>query len=304
MAEEPVVFKGKDEFQGKVSEILSGWPLYKILEYWTEELTCLLPPLVELYCSSPECEDVTLWETFIKRTPPEDYRGWKSKEYTCRHCKKAKVTYHYVWIEQDPEKKRAGRFFKWGQYPTLSEFVPRELIRRLDLEDLKLYRKSLRCRNQDIGLGAVSYLRRVVENKINQLLDEIATEAHKYRFEEEQLKQLADVKKDWRFSEKIKYASLILPPSLRPGEHNPMDQLHDLASEGLHYLPDEECLELYDRCKPVFEYLFREIDARKRSAEQYKEKLAELASKRTKRTGEGTTNTPPVATPPPSDRPQ
>jgi len=274
---EIAILNSQEEFSAKFADLLANWPLYKTLAYLTSGDFNRPPKLIQVYCPSPECEDDTLWETHISSN--EDYVGWKKVSYTCRHCKTAVITYHYFWI-RPADHNKPRRIYKYGQHPRLPERIPKELMRRLDDEDLELYRASLRCRNQDMGLGAISYLRRVVENKINQILDEIAVEAHKYKFEEQQLQVLEKVKTDWKFSEKIKYASVILPPSLRPGEHNPVDQLHDLASEGLHYRPDGDCLEIYDRCRPVFEYLFREIDARKKSATEYAASLAKLATTR------------------------
>ncbi len=156
--------------------------------------------------------------------------------------------------------------------------------RQLDSTNKDLYQKSVCCKNENMGLAAVAYLRRVVENKINDLLDLIANESRDYHFLESELKKLDEVKKSYRFSDKIEYASLILPPSLRPGGHNPISQLHDLSSEGLHGRPDDECLEIYDAARPVFEYLFREIDLRKQSAAKYAEHLTKLATSRKPKT--------------------
>jgi hypothetical protein len=75
-------------------------------------------------------------------------------------------------------------------------------------------------------------------------------------------------------------AVAILPPSLRPGGHNPIDALHDLVSDGIHRRSEEECIEIFDRVRFVFEYLFREIDARRRSAAEYADSVAKIASKR------------------------
>jgi hypothetical protein len=273
-----------------LADLLANWPLYKVLTFTISnpdvaklQSVYFFPEQIRQYCGNPECETNTIWET--TQDAGYDLTGEKSKTFKCRHCKKSEITFYYLWRRQSIIKEYylPARFQKIGQFPALNELVPRELVKRLDQPDLSLYRKSVSCRNQAQGLGAVAYLRRVVENKINLVLDELAEEATKYGFEVEQLKNLENAKKSWRFSDKIKYASVILPHSLRPGGHNPIDQLHDLASEGVHYLSDDDSLELYDECRPVFEYLFREIDSRKRSAADYAQNLAKLATSRKSR---------------------
>ena len=58
---------------------------------------------------------------------------------------------------------------KIGQNPPLTIHPAKQL--RLDGEDLDLYKKALISRNFSHGIGALSYLRRVVENRMNALLE-------------------------------------------------------------------------------------------------------------------------------------
>jgi hypothetical protein len=272
-----VYFETHDECMMAVADLLANWPLYKKLSFHLKALVQpwqFFPMTLRQYCSSQDCEAVTIWETTPELYPEPLF----VKVYKCRHCKTAEVRFNcYVRAQLE---QRPALIYKWGQLPVLAELIPKELLRCLGQPDLSFYRQSLRCRNQNMGLASISYLRRVVENKINLILDDIAEEASKYGFAADQLKKLDEAKKSWKFSEKIKYASVILPPSLRPGGHNPIDQLHDLASEGVHYLSDDDSLQLYDGCRPVFEYLFREIDARRKSAADYAGHLAKLATTR------------------------
>jgi hypothetical protein len=38
------------------------------------------------------------------------------------------------------------------------------------------------------------------------------------------------------------------------GSPNPIGSLYDLISDGLHERTEEECIEIFDRCKAAFEY--------------------------------------------------
>jgi hypothetical protein len=259
-----------------IAQQLAEAPLYSQVAYTDSSETWLLPDTIALFCEA--CDKETNWETYISRG--SSYRtGFAEKEYTCRNCKTSKINYHYYW------GKAAGGtgtilFFKIGQWPALEERIPRELKKSLDRSDLSLYYKALRCRNQNLGLGSLSYLRRVVEHKINVILDLIAEEAGSIGFASEHLAKLEAIKTKGLFKDKIDLASAILPPSLRPGGHNPIDVLHDLSSEGIHHRSEEECIQIFDRVRSVFEYLFREIDTRKRSAAEYAATVAKIASHR------------------------
>lgn len=48
-----------------------------------------------------------------------------------------------------------------------------------------------------------------------------------------------------------------LPSHPRPKDQpNPIDKLHELTSEGLHSKSEGECIDVFDRVRTVFEYVF------------------------------------------------
>jgi hypothetical protein len=103
---------------------------------------------------------------------------------------------------------------------------------------------------------------------MNDLLD-LLHEAAKDEGSAEELAKIEEVKKSWRFDDKIGYAAGILPRHLRPGGVNPIDKLHDLASDGIHHRTEDECIEIFDSCKTAFEYVFRELDVQIEDAKAY-----------------------------------
>jgi hypothetical protein len=264
----------EDAILSMLAEQLADAPLYTQISYDNASTTRLLPQTISLFCE--QCGKDTNWETTIYSGV--SYRdGFGNKEYVCRNCKNQKMTYHFCWGGSQGGKIL---FFKLGQWPALQERIPNELQRNLDRVSLSLYYKALRSRNQNLGLGALAYLRRVVEDKINSVLDMIAEEAKGVGFAHAEVAKLEATKTSGLFKDKIDLAVAILPPSLRPGGHNPLDALHDLVSDGIHRRSEEECVQIFDRVRFVFEYLFREIDARRRSAAEYADSVAKIASRR------------------------
>jgi hypothetical protein len=262
-----------EQAQAKLRKILEKWPLYRKAQYSGAASTDVLPSVISLFCS--DCEKEQWWDTNVY-AESNHRTGFGEKEYTCKNCGRNRVRYYYYW----GYKNGTGVFLKIGQYPPLEDVPPPELEKTLGAEDFDLYKKALRSRNFNYGIGALAYLRRVVENRMNLILDLLAETARDANFAPEELKKLEDIKGSKRFDDKVTYAAQILPPHLRDGGQNPIDSLHDLSSEGIHARSEAECIEIFDRCKLVFEYVFRELKLRRDERQTYLEALRRLKTKK------------------------
>lgn len=259
-----------DDVYVKIAEVLSEWPLYRPLFYSCDEDIDQLPGVIFLYCDT--CKKEQRWAHQTSYGPDRVSRG--SATYKCRNCQKETIDFYYQW----QASIRGGTVFaKFGQLPPLEERIPIDL--KLAGEDLDFYKKALRSRNFNYGLGAVSYLRRVVENRMNDLLDLIAEAARQSGFAEDELKKLDQVKQSRRFDDKVTYAADILPPHLKPQGINPIDRLHDITSEGLHSRPDGECIDIFDVSRRVFEYFFRKLQVDSTEAKEFVKDLRALSQK-------------------------
>ncbi len=243
------------ELEAKLQEILQSWPLYRSFTYEGAANVESLPKRISLHCDN--CGKEQLWGNLDSRTdfPDIPYDGFlPARRYACKNCGQEVVRYFVYWSRK---KDGSATVFKTGQYPPLEERIPKEL--KLEGEDLDFYQKALRCRNFNYGLAGVAYLRRVIENRMNEMLDLIAQEARTANFAEQDLKKLKQVKAGKPFSDKVDYAAGILPPHLRPGNHNPIERLHDITSDAVHAKSDEECIEIFDKSRFVFEYTFKKL---------------------------------------------
>jgi hypothetical protein len=263
---------GDDELIAKLQEVLQDWPLYRPFRY-AGTTYYFIPEELVLFCPTPKCNKEQSWHAQIFTGPQKG--GFMQKEYTCKNCGQSVARYYFFWNGD----KNQSIFFKVGQYPPLELEPPPRLAKKLNKVDADLYRKALTSRNNSYGLGALAYLRRVVENKMNDLLDLIQQAARDDSAEAE-LKKIEEVKKSWRFDDKIGYAAKVLPHHLKPEGTNPLDALHDLASDGIHNRTEDECLEIFDRCKAAFEYVFRELDVQVEDAKAYLQSLRGIGQKK------------------------
>jgi hypothetical protein len=144
-----------------------------------------------------------------------------------------------------------------------------ELSKSLGPEDAELYKKGLIAFSFGHGIGAIAYFRRVLEDKINDLLDLIAEAAKNESVEGEKLVEIEAAKIGHRVEDRIVIASKVLPAHLRPGGHNPLDKLYGPLSAGLHGESDDECLTIFSEARFVFEYLFKNLTESNEEARKY-----------------------------------
>jgi hypothetical protein len=256
------------QLKESLSQILQGWPLYRQFHYLGAAGTILVPQIITLYCES--CANNQFWETDFY-SEENDRQGFKVKQYKCRNCGYGSVQYYFYWGQ---EEDKSFLFFKAGQYPELEERVSASLQKAL-VKDIKLYKNALRLRNFNFGIGAVAYMRRVIENHMNDLVDTIFEAAQTATISPETLKKMEEIKASRGFQDKIAFAESILPPRLRPdGVAKPFGLLYDLTSDGLHARSEEECIAIFDGCRKIFEYVFAQIHEENEVARQFKADLA------------------------------
>ncbi|HET9282145.1 MAG TPA: hypothetical protein VFR24_09320 [Candidatus Angelobacter sp.] len=279
--------KAKVDLFGVVAGILRNGPLYHEYTYTDKTghqglpgsgLRCAALPKFKMYCNGGMCKQETWW------TPDSNSVVFGMEEickrtFKCNNCNKNTVTYFFIW----KERQNDSIFVKVGQYPALEERISDALSDAFSKDDAKMYRNALRMRNFNLGLAAVAYLRRVVENKINDILEILHEAAIAHNAPAEILARHEEMKAERRFSVKVDYAGELLPPSLRPkGLPNPMAVLHDLASDGLHARSDEECVAIFDKCRTTFEYVFGKVRIEIEDANKFLRSMVDLTQNKTK----------------------
>ena len=169
---------------------------------------------------------------------------------------------------------------KVGEYPKPSISIPKGLEETLGADDADLYKKALISRSNGFGLAAVAYMRRVVEDKTRELIEVAAQYAEIHGADAkaiEALKKAANPLDRTTYEEKLKLAAAVFPESLRVGSYNPLQILFDAVSQALHGLSEEQCIEVTDEIKFVFEYVFATLRADVNDRRTFEEKMKKLA---------------------------
>lgn len=225
-----------------------------------------LPSTIELHCGG-ECGKEQTFGRMASTYRGSD-RGWgRTVCYRCRNCTRKQQMYMYVWNENG--------FWKVGQIPELQEAIDPGLKKALG-GSLALYRKAIRSRSFGFGIGAVSYLRRIVEDQTDALMGLLKDEKWE-SWAEADRKEYENARTTYQYSQKIEYAAeKILPSSAFVNGRDSFTALHDVTSSGLHGKSEEECIAIFDRCNLIFTRTFQMLDEHKREREEFAAELLAL----------------------------
>jgi hypothetical protein len=179
----------------------------------------------------------------------------------------------------EEESAVVTQVMKVGQSPAPSVVLPKDLGRNLGEDASQFYRRSLVCRNNGFGLAAATYIRRVVEDKTNELIELAAEVAESHQLDEVTvagIRKAADSTVYTRFEDKLQYASTVFPDTLLVGSYNPLATLYSLVSKGIHGLSEEECIAIADDTSAVFEYVFAKLRADMTQRNKFVERMKRL----------------------------
>ena len=254
------------------------YPLYR-------KFKCAIPETIDRIPQpsiNGVCSNCGTFETFN----PE-YGGWPGTiheapsagqrlhaDYRCAGCKKHSWSF-YIQIDQDCES-----IMKIGQWPPQSIAVDSGLKKLLG-EHVDYFQKGLVCESQSYGIGAFAYYRRIVEEVIDELLEEIANLIHE-NDREKYVAAIEQTKNTIVASEKIALVKDLLPAILRPGGKNPLSLLHSTLSEGLHDRSDEECLENAESIREVLTFLVTQVFHAKETSKSFTDHMQKLLDRKAK----------------------
>ncbi len=215
-------------------------------------------PLLRFDCQSTECAGARTFEPITKCTfQYNELNDWFIT-YRCRNCKASTKTFAVRAFGRVMEPTVS--FIKYGEIPSFGPRTPARIIKLIG-PDKDAYLKGRRCENQDLGIAAFGYYRRVVENQKNRILDAILRVATKLNASKDVLGELEDAKKETQFSTAVGAVKHGIPQTLLVNGHNPLTLLHRAMSEGLHAQTDQECLELATSIRVVLTDLAEKLAA-------------------------------------------
>lgn len=259
-------------------KFLETYPLYR--RFKTANLPVTLDrldkPAIHMHCSvCGSGQTFVMHNRYYEDFPYENFPTAGAvvhAKYKCTSCGEA---IRHFFIKLGPDSKY---IMKVGQEPPW-EIAPDQVLERMLGSRAEYYMKGLVCESQGYGVGAFAYYRRIVEEVIDELLDDIAdlmTGEERERY----LHALEQTKKTTVTQDKIELVKDLLPAILRPDGMNPLSALHSTLSTGLHSGTDEECSELAMEIREVLVFLTNQISVTKSSAARFTESMRKLLDRR------------------------
>jgi hypothetical protein len=239
-------------------EFVEKWPLYTLCDC----KNFYPPESISRTCAG--CGKETTWR---RVGDVRDLYGIMSElgyiaTYQCVLCQKDDVSIVVRIAERDAQAGYATlKVQKIGEFPPPSIEIPRDLEKRLG-DSAGLYKNALICRNANFGVGALAYIRRVIEDKTNELIEVIAAQADSYGTDSKVVVAIRAAKDEkMTFDQRLQLASEAMPSTLKPDGANPLAALYGLLSDGLHAKSEEDCIRIVDEIRDVFEYVFARLRA-------------------------------------------
>jgi hypothetical protein len=260
-------------------QLLEDYPLYRKI-ILPRALPVSLDKLPEVrinmscaICKSKQTFAMTskYWDGFAYKNHPAHGQVVRLR-YLCIHCQAYRREF-YVRISED-----GASLAKVGQFPSW-EIDGDPNVERLLGGHSQYFRRGLICESQGYGIGAFGYYRRIVEEVIDGLLDEVSELLADDDLAAYQT-ALAKTKLTNVTQEKIDIVKDLLPPILRPNGMNPLSALHSALSEGLHADSDETCLEFAAASREVPVFLVSQVSANRSASRSFTDNMKKLLTKK------------------------
>ncbi len=259
-------------------EMLEEYPLYrKFTVELPQVLSNLKLPAVTMHCPNEKSlqtfnSNRQFHEVQVHGPNTHCWNRVIHLEYQCASCGQF-LRHFFIDVASSGENVK-----KVGQVPPWDITLDPELEKALG-DQSNLYKRGLISESQAYGIGAFAYYRRIIEEIIDALLNDIETllagdDKVKYSA------ALQETKKTKVAKDKIDLVKDLLPPILRPDGMNPLAVLHGTLSKGIHEESDETCIELAATTREVLIFLVNQVSASKSAGSKFTESMRKLLDRK------------------------
>jgi hypothetical protein len=202
---------------------------------------------------------------------------WKDGvlRYVCRNCERQVKKYA---VSFKLGKEGNGTAYKFGELPLFGDPLPTRIFSLIG-PDKELFLQGRRSENRGMGIGALTYYRRVVEHQWTRIVAEVKRVAERVGAADDILRELDNVSKHTQFGRAVDSVKTAVPQMLLIDGHNPLTLLHSALSEAIHDKTDQECLELAQDIRTVLAELAERIGQALKDTAELKDAVTRLQSR-------------------------
>ena len=201
--------------------------------------------------------------------PPPPIPSTMTLSFQCQGCPKGLQKF-YLEISYFKPGIR-----KIGQYPPWSISLEKPLEKFLG-EHSKLMKNGVICESQGYGIGAFAYYRRVLEEKIEGILEDIKRLLVTLGNNEHSIDLIKKAIASHQMEDKINIAKDGLPGNLRPEGINPLTIIYQALSRGIHAKTDEECIDQAIEIRECLSFLIETLHTQGEKTVGYLEAIKKI----------------------------
>lgn len=189
----------------------------------------------------------------------------------CSFCNSYRLDY-LINIFTTNGKKYYAR--KIGAYPPFEIKAEKNILNYLSEEHQEHYKKALMNFSTGYGIGAFAYLRRIVEETIRNIVQDVIS--LKLIGHEKVEEALIKYNKTHSMSALLDEISDYLPIVFSSVGDNPLKLIYNVASLGIHQLSEEECLEKAHYIDVLLKFIIKQINEEKGQLREVRNVIKQL----------------------------
>ena len=202
----------------------------------------LIKPRLKLHCPNSVCSGVRFFDSYqTKKVTLSEKWTRIFLHYSCANCRTHSKIYAIMarWNTDTDE----GEAIKVGEWPPFGPKVSARVISILG-ENKDLFLMGRRSEVQGLGIGALAYYRKVIENQKDHIIDEIIRVVRRSGSADLPIEKLKSAKMEARFKDAVELISDVLPQALLINGYNPLALLDQAISKGSYVNNDTDALKL------------------------------------------------------------
>lgn len=205
-------------------------------------LPILIKPRLKLHCANSYCNGIRFFDAFqTKNIRLTEKWSRVFLHYSCANCRShSKIFAIMVRWNSDVDEGEAVKVGEWPPFgPKVSALVKSALG-----TNRELFQMGRRAEIQGLGIGALAYYRRVIENQKDHIIDEIIRIVRRTNSPEPQIEKLKSAKKEKTFKKAVEIISDAIPQVLLINGYNPLALLEQAVAKVAYVQKDDDALRL------------------------------------------------------------
>lgn len=220
-------------------------------------LPLLMKPRLKLHCPDNFCNGFRFFDCY--QTPKVTLTDKWSRvflHYACSNCRSRSKIFAIMarWNTAADE----GEAAKLGEWPPFGSQVSLGIISILG-RNKDMFLKGRRAEIQGLGIGALAYYRRVIENQKDHIIDEIIRILRRTNSDETQIEKLKSAKTEKQFKEAVALISDAIPQALLINGYNPLALLEQAMTKGSYVQKDSDALKLATAIRKILTELAERV---------------------------------------------